>query len=191
MNFSTLREAYNVDTFDRNDKKQKNKKKSRNNENVPSDYPRTERIEKVDSSIDIQQIEDKRKDTNELDDISDTKTIEPYYDEELEKYLNVKDFKNSGPYTPEDIISKEKLNTQYPIHYVEPSNQESLPVSQNVSNFREKDIFYKNVVNIGLFALIGILIIFLCDQIAEIAINQGMQKTIQILEPYLQNKIVI
>lgn len=183
MNFSTLREAYNVDTFDRKQKK----KKSRNVENS-DDYPRTERIERANKPINIEQYEDKRKDISESDDTSDTKTIEPYYDEDLEKYLNVKDFKNTGPYNPEDIIAKEKLNTQYPIH-ADPPKQENTPIP-HVSSYREKDLFYKNVVNIGLFALIGILIIFLCDQIAEIAINQGMQKTIQILEPYLQNKIV-
>lgn len=186
MNFSTLREAYDVDTFDRKPKK----KKSRSVENVPDDYPKTERIEKTNKPINIEQYEDKRRDrdTSESDDISDTKTIEPYYDEDLEKYLNVKDFKNTGPYTPEDTIAKEKINTQYPLH-AEPPKQENT-TSPRVSSYKEKDIFYKNVVNIGLFALIGILIIFLCDQIAEIAINQGMQKTIQILEPYLQNKIV-
>jgi hypothetical protein len=50
----------------------------------------------------------------------------------------------------------------------------------------KKDIFYKNLINIGIFIFIGVLIIFLCDQITEIAVNIGMRKTVLILQPYLK-----
>ena len=52
-------------------------------------------------------------------------------------------------------------------------------------NKMKKEQFYKNVVNIGIFIFIGILIIFLCDQITEIAIQIGMKRTTMLLEKYL------
>jgi hypothetical protein len=43
------------------------------------------------------------------------------------------------------------------------------------------------MINIGLYMLVGLLIIFICDQITEIAISIGMKKTVYILEPYLRD----
>jgi hypothetical protein len=63
--------------------------------------------------------------------------------------------------------------------------QEHQDIEKNVY-VDKKDTFYKNLVNIGLFIFIGILIIFLCEQITEIAINIGMKRTLAILEPYIQ-----
>lgn len=49
----------------------------------------------------------------------------------------------------------------------------------------EKNKLYNNYINIGLFIFIGIAVILLCDQIAELAINIGMRKTAKMLEPFL------
>lgn len=161
--------------------------------------------------------------------------IQPYYDEELEKYLNINDFKNitetqyvpqnfqqtSMPIQQNQTQSSQQLqpvtqtrpfytsqqipvqSTQQPTQQPVQSTQQPIqqPIQQSAQQYvqptqetraffsessTKKDIFYKNLINIGLFALIGILIIFLCDQITEIAINIGMKKTVYILEPFLQ-----
>jgi len=45
---------------------------------------------------------------------------------------------------------------------------------------------YNTLINISLFIFIGIVIILLCDQIVELAIQIGMKRTINILQPYLK-----
>lgn len=197
MNYSTLKEAYSIDSFE---KKNKNKKKIRfDDEDIPVDYPKTERVEKVsnnsESSVDIA-----RKEIYDIDDMSAREahepkpSVEPYYDEDLEKYLNVDEFKSSVPYSPDDQLTQEQpkqVNKLKAPRLYQPDNKNS---AENEKNSQEsqsrgttatKDVFYKNLINIGLFILVGILIIFLCDQITEIAISIGMKKTVQILEPYL------
>lgn len=199
MNYSTLKEAYSVDSFE---KKIKNKKKKFDDEEVPVDYPKTERVEKIsnnsDSLTDVA-----RKEIYEMDDVpkneyvrdtQETKPlIEPYYDEDLEKYLNIDEFKSSTPYSPDDQLSQEQpkqvIKQNVPRLY-QPDNKDTTYSEKNTQESQShgaatKDMFYKNLINIGLFILVGILIIFLCDQITEIAISIGMKKTVQILEPYL------
>lgn len=201
MNYSTLKEAYSVDSFE---KKNKNKKKIRfDDEDLPVDYPKTERIEKgsntSDSLTDVA-----RKEIYEIDDVpkneyvkdaQETKPlIEPYYDEDLEKYLNIDEFKSSVPYSPDDQLSQEQpkkvINQKAPRLYQPDNNKDTTYNEKKTQESQShgadvKDMFYKNLINIGLFILVGILIIFLCDQITEIAISIGMKKTVQILEPYL------
>lgn len=57
--------------------------------------------------------------------------------------------------------------------------------NKKLKESEKKNRMYSNYINIGLFIFIGIAIILLCDQIAEIAINIGMRKTAKILEPYI------
>ena len=46
--------------------------------------------------------------------------------------------------------------------------------------------FYKNIINIGLFILIGVFIIFLLDLLTELALHKGMKQTVEILIPLLE-----
>ena len=46
--------------------------------------------------------------------------------------------------------------------------------------------FYKNIINIGLFILIGIFIIFLLDLLTELALHKGMKQTVEVLIPLLE-----
>lgn len=125
--------------------------------------------------------------------------IQPFYDEELEQYLNYKEFQQmkEGPLNQQATLSPP---VQVPVHHVQsvatsipvqvqqqqqPQPVYSIPPREHISE--KKDMFYKNLVNIGLFIFIGVLIIFLCDQITEIAISLGMKRTVQLLEPYLRN----
>ena len=62
----------------------------------------------------------------------------------------------------------------------------NITIIEEINNKTNKDLFYKNIINIGLFIFIGIVIILLCDQITEVAINIGMKRTMTMLEPYLE-----
>ena len=46
--------------------------------------------------------------------------------------------------------------------------------------------FYKNIINIGLFILIGVFIIFLLDLLTELALHKGMKQTVEVLIPLLE-----
>lgn len=52
-------------------------------------------------------------------------------------------------------------------------------------------VFLNNVINLGLFIFIGIVIILLCDQITEVAIQIGMKRTMIMMQPYLQKQLVM
>lgn len=97
---------------------------------------------------------------------------------------------------------EDKINKNTPKPNIEYSNDSSVkdinsyksttPLTEQSKNEKtngksindDNDIYY-NIINIALFIFIGIIIILLCDQITEIAINIGMRRTIRILEPYL------
>lgn len=255
MNYSTLREAYSVDSFEKDRKKTKKTKSARYEEEF-EDAP-----QKPDTDVkqpDIQQpISKENKVQKQIP--KNLTNIQPHYDEELEKYLNINDFQNANDYFPQNYENShystnysspdnshgtydatrgnmgkyeprqlyyrskaqnnepvQQLQTHRPVlHYQPPPTHEPHPPMQQsqhqVERTREtfkpiqrpqlyqeqqdigkneyvdkKDTFYKNLVNIGLFIFIGILIIFLCEQITEIAINIGMKRTLTILEPYIQ-----
>ena len=189
MNYSTLKEAYSVDTFER-EKKSKSKKKHRN-ETIRETFSEQDHDEDDTKSVeDIKPIEKSKKvslATNK--ETLDEKTVKPFYDEELEKYLNVNDFQETQPYYPQTFSDENNMTNFKPVKEKPVINKEiqsDIIRPKNTDN--TKDIFYKNLINIGLFILIGIMIIFLCDQITEIAINIGMKKTFELLEPYLQHR---
>lgn len=54
------------------------------------------------------------------------------------------------------------------------------------SNTNNINIFYKNLINIGLFILIGIFIIFLLDLLTDLAFHKGMKETVNILIPLIE-----
>lgn len=189
MNYSTLKEAYSVDTFER-ERKSKSKKKHRN-ETIHETFVEQDQDEDDTKSIeDIKPMEKSKKvslATNK--EILDEKTVKPFYDEELEKYLNVNDFQETQPYYPQTFSDENNMTNfkqvkEKPVIAKEIQSDIIRPKNTDYT----KDIFYKNLINIGLFILIGIMIIFLCDQITEIAINIGMKKTFELLEPYLQHR---
>ena len=192
MNYSTLKEAYSVDTFER-EKKPKSKKKHRN--------------ETLQETLDEQEEDDNKQfeDTKQMEkpkkvslapkkEIVDEKPVKPFYDEELEKYLNVNDFQDTQPYYPQTFSDENNVTNFKPVEDkpTKPTLNKKIQSDINIVRPKNtdytKDVFYKNLINIGLFILIGIMIIFLCDQITEIAINIGMKKTFQLLEPYLQHR---
>ena len=145
---------------------------------------------------------------------SNIKSVQPYYDDDLEQYLNINNFKNAINYPPinnssnistpissqlpisnnnkinityDDIINTNNDTNNNTKQYTNVNNNDLLlPKKSDTDIKSKKEIFYKNIINIGLFVFIGIVIILLCDQITEIAINIGMKRTMQMLEPYLQ-----
>jgi hypothetical protein len=184
--YSTLKEAYDIDTFER-DKKYKKKK-------AKCDEELLEESKEIKQPVASTSIEPQSTIcTKTQKPVVSMKNVKPFLDEELEQYLNVEDFKNAIP-TPNLPTSASSA----PVAFVEPVAPvvSAVPVSvtpvvpatipPTVTKKDDKDLFYRNLINIGLFAFIGILIIFLCDQITEIAINLGMKKTVAILEPYLR-----
>lgn len=255
MNYSTLKEAYSVDSFEKDRKKTKKSKSTRYEEEF-EDAPPKSNADIKEQNIQSPQSVPKEKPINkEMPKFLNN--IQPHYDEELEKYLNINDFQNANDYFPQNydnsyystnysspdnsygtggnmekyeprqLYYRSKTQNNEPIqqlthrpvvHYQPPppqQSQQSVPRPQHqIERTREtfkpierphryqepqqiddivkkepvdkKDTFYKNLVNIGLFIFIGILIIFLCEQITEIAINIGMKRTLMILEPYMQ-----
>jgi len=220
MNYSTLREAYSIDSFEK-EKKHKSKKKVKyeieeftndddnQSDSVLSDEPKPtqdtrgppSQVTPVTPVTPVKQVTPA---TKPITNAVQLTNIQPYYDEDLEKYLNINEFKSADtPYVPQsyDIppnasrrlspASSESVNvvpsvpvvaTVPAVPTVPVASKKELPQAEKMT---PKDVFYKNIVNIGLFVLIGVLIIFMCDQITEIAINLGMKKTVAILEPYL------
>jgi len=176
MNYSTLKEAYSIDSFDKKPKKKKNKVE----EDDEISYPKTERIEKIEKNETSSEKSMHEIETNKRDII---KEIEPYYDEEIEKYLSINDFNNNN------FSYKEKSEEEVKLS---PSQEQQKSIEPKCVEITEKkpsteDVFMKNMINIGLYMLVGLLIIFICDQITEIAISIGMKKTVYILEPYLRD----
>lgn len=193
MIYSTLKEVYDVDTFE--------KKKKKKCKDVDNEY------------LDISEIKE-TKDPKKAKELymqpaptqcatppsrkQNMVNVKPFLDDELEHYFNFNDYQNSIPKpqvlthpasnpspppvaeqagTPPQSASAEPVKPAEPV-----KSQASVATPGSKS---KQDMYYKNLINIGLFIFIGILIIFLCDQITEIAVNIGMKKTVYILEPYL------
>jgi hypothetical protein len=191
--------------------------------------------------------------------------IEPYYDEDLENYLNLEDFENEEydktyenyikrqlinkkydlqtqntfNFNPEDfiLIPKKKFETKLKSQSIQEQNIETLdpitelpsipkntevkkiaqetniavpiensPIVNNIlkdntkegyinydiyknsnnNNNNNINIFYKNLINIGLFILIGVFIIFLLDLLTDLAFHKGMKETVNILLPLIE-----
>lgn len=206
MNYSTLREAYSIDSFEK-EKKHKSKKKvkyeieeftndddNQSDSVVSSDEPKPTQDTRGPPS----QVTQVTQVTKPMTNAVQLTNIQPYYDEDLEKYLNINEFKSADtPYVPHsyDIppnasrrlspALSESVNVVPTVPAVSTVPVASKKEQPQAEKMTPKDVFYKNIVNIGLFVLIGVLIIFMCDQITEIAINLGMKKTVAILEPYL------
>jgi hypothetical protein len=179
MIYSTLKEVYNVDSFEKErDKDKKHKKKDCESNRKNKDLY-------IQSSPSFCTAPPSRKVAMH--------NVKPFLDDELEQYLDY-----SSVATPAPVTAQAVPSAVQPAPAVPPKEQPA-PVTpaqakpetvapakaSSSAELDKKDLFYKNLINIGLFVFIGILIIFLCDQITEIAVNIGMKKTVSILEPYI------
>lgn len=270
MNYSTLKEAYSVDSFDKEKKKSKKSKAVRIEEFEDDASDISQRDVKNIERVSVQErqnipIQEPSR-PSEQERPKTLKGVQPHYDEELEKYLNINDFQStnlnyypqdytqsynntnySSPdtnnfhsgyeqedrYQPKQLYQRPVTRTSYDAtndQYERPVRSQAPPTfipiesqsaqvphrriqAQQVAQapqyvqqiqhipqqhvmktpekavVEQKDTFYKNLINIGLFVFIGILIIFLCDQITEIAINIGMKRTMMLLEPYMNKEV--
>lgn len=59
-------------------------------------------------------------------------------------------------------------------------------IIENFENVNKTNNFYKTLINIAIFILIGIFIIYLLDLLTELALNRGMKRTLDTLLPLLE-----
>lgn len=322
MNYATLAEAFNVETFDKK-KKKKDKSEDNNDINIEEykkefthcepiqpphfklpvsgkamekyndayqiflkdrkinenkNYNKTDIINTVNnnsnskSSINLYENYDKIK-NDKID------SVEPYYDEDLDNYLNLSDFNNNNVqmqkisdddykktlmnfdynlktqdtlnHNKDDyvlvskkdlmefnnslniknnnyknaIIDKQQISNNQNNNSFNYNNTENIPNSpnspniqnipninnvinkryeetlrpyddmiinnptriiENYENINKTNNFYKILINIAIFILIGIFIIYLLDLLIELALNRGMKKTLDTLLPLLE-----
>jgi len=313
MNYATLAEAFNVETFDKKKKKKKKEKSEYNNDMNIEEYkkefthcepiqpphfklPVSEKaMEKYNDAYQIflkdRKInENKNYNKNDIintvnnnsnsksainlyenyDKIKNDKidSIEPYYDEDLDNYLNLSDFNNNNVQMQkicDDDYKKTLMNYDYNLRtqdtfnhnkddYVLVSKKDlmefnnslniknnnyknaidkqdlsnnqnnnslnynnteniNIPNNNNVinkiyeetirpyddmiinnptriienyENINKTNNLYKTFINIAIFILIGIFIIYLLDLLTELSLNRGMKKTLDTLLPLLE-----
>lgn len=133
--------------------------------------------------------------------VYDMSQVSGYYDEDLEQYLKTKNDSGANKTPLNDAI--QKYNSQQ-MGIPTPNSNDN--IQRPYANTREdtagtgKQIVINQVIektnnltkldyilDIVLFVLIGILIILLCDQIFKVAMVYGMQETLRMVNPYLQN----
>jgi len=126
-----------------------------------------------------------------------------YTDDNTDKYLNINTKSEDILVAPEYNLSEEdrknslralnilkKFDTSNKINGNDNSNN-IFTSNKPLENTDKKVDNYSNFLNIALFIFIGIVIILLCDQITELAINIGMKRATEILEPYLNKQGII
>ena len=182
MIYSTLKEVYNVDSFEK-EKKHKKKPDCESNKKIKDLY--------------VQSSQSFCADVPQSKRVA-METVKPFLDDELEQYLDYSSVASPQPVPKQLEQLQQQLAAQQqpatqpaPTAVTPPVTPATTPPATNPAPAQQEskqsknDIFYKNLINIALFVFIGILIIFLCDQITEIAVNIGMKKTVAILEPYI------
>jgi len=90
------------------------------------------------------------------------------------------------------------MPAQYGLHQTQqPFNTDviiSNPYEKNVETYQnyynyqnqQNNNFYKTLINIAIFILIGIFIIYLLDLLCELSLNKGMKKTLDTVLPLLE-----
>ena len=313
MNYATLSEAYNVDSFDK--KKKKTEKLQHNNDNNIEEYNKEfshcepiqpphfklpvsdKALEKYNDAYQIflkdrKVSENKTYNENNIINTSNSNSnsnskpsinlydnydkiksekvdsIEPYYDEDLDNYLNLSDFNNNNMHMQKicdndykktlknydynlktqdafnhnkddyvlvskkdlmefnnslnikneknrNVINQEISNnsvninsipkvdtntisnndilnyTNRPLDEIIINNPINNPINndkifENYQNINKTNNFYKTLINIAIFILIGIFIIYLLDLLTELSLNRGMKKTLDTLLPLLE-----
>lgn len=116
-------------------------------------------------------------DTDTDIDSEDEKTNNIYRNDNQKHKAIIEPFKNKNKRTKEKFINKDYQNPPY---VLQGYSQENVSKKDPINNF------YKNIINIGLFILIGIFIIFLLDLLTELALHKGMKQTVEILIPLLE-----
>lgn len=137
---------------------------------------------------------------------ADMNGVSGYVDDDLEQYLQTKDMKAAPFVTPPSIIKKGDMTS------TQPYDPESSPFAKAMDVFKgqmtpvaarsDPDNFYRSSISpsyqqspkrvslssiwdILIFAVAGLLIMFLCEQLFKMAMLIGMKRTVEILEPYL------
>tara|TARA_Y100000385_G_C13094112_1_gene640243 strand:- start:77 stop:1027 length:951 start_codon:yes stop_codon:yes gene_type:complete len=309
MNYATLAEAFNVETFDKK-KKKKDKSEDNNDINIEEykkEFSHCEPIQPphfklpvsgkaMEKYNDAYQVflkdrkinENKNYNKNDIintvnnnstskssinlyenyDKIKNDKidSIEPYYDEDLDNYLNLSDFNNNNVQMQKicdddykktlmnydynlrtqdtfnhnkddyvlvskkdlmefnnslniknndykNAINKQEISNNSNNNAVNYNNTENINnnipnrnkiyeetirpyddmiinnpkrIIENYENINKTNNFYKTLINIAIFILIGIFIIYLLDLLTELALNRGMKKTLDTLLPLLE-----
>lgn len=320
MNYATLSEAFNVESFDKKKKKKSEDNNDMNIEEYKKEFSHCEPIQPPHFKLPVSDkamekyndayqifLKDRKinenKNYNKQDIISTTNnnnnnnsklsinlyenydkikndkidSIEPYYDEDLDNYLNLSDFNNNNVQMQQIcdddykrtlmnynydlktqdtltknkddyfLVSKQDLmefnnslnkknndyknaldkqlsqnnnNTQQQLNNniqrtnnipqtnnISPSNniprtnnvyEETInpyndmiinnptKIIENFENVNKTNNFYKTLINIAIFILIGIFIIYLLDLLTELALNRGMKRTLDTLLPLLE-----
>ena len=152
---------------------------------------------KFKEAIDLSLKENNQVSYDDFNKQSSIKNVQPYYDEDIDKYLNINNFKSILDNTAEkekcpiqQSINPNSIDLQSPVTNTVASaasaasasaTPNTTPLNSNDTSKPDQSInkkaIYNNYINIGLFIIIGIAIILLCNQITEIAINIGMKKT--------------
>ncbi len=202
MIYSTLKEVYHVDSFE---KEKKKKKKSRHDDEIFTE----EQVNLTENAKNLYVPPNTTSFCTSADTLkpiykASMNNVKPFLDEDLEQYLNFDEMpkpvpkkvepQQQQPHTAVVVQQPQPQAQQQPQPQAQQQAQQQqqaeqhqiVAVSTKPEVISEKDMFYRNLINIALFVFIGILILFLCDQITEIAINIGMKKTVAILEPYLE-----
>lgn len=178
---------------------------------------------------------------NEFNKNKENKDIMPYYDEDMDQYLDINTLNtskiftgtsgtsgnevipnksrympnyNEKSYTDDNTDKYLNINTKTddilvaPMYNLSEEDKKNSLRSLNIlKRFSDDDTSNKidgtgekaksnndnnsTFFNIALFIFIGIVIILLCDQITELAINIGMKRATEILEPYLNKPDVV
>lgn len=141
---------------------------------------------------------------------SDLSHVQGYEDEDLDKYLRTKDMKaapmatipttttippgqDAQPYDPKDSpfakaiqhFSKDENKTPKVIKENMAADAPSTSSSPSVATsrvFLNRDAMWDMLI----FVLVGLLVIFLCDQLFRLGVMMGMRKTVELLEPFLE-----
>lgn len=183
MIYSTLKEVYNVDTFEKKKKKRCVDDYSENGDEGMSKDRKTKDLYVQSVPTQCATPPSRKYPMN---------NVKPFLDDELEHYFNFNEYQNTATKSQPDTSNSAPAmpaTVATPVMPPAVTSSATTPVAAIAPSTSKqsltKDAYYKNLINIGLFVFIGILIIFLCDQITEIAVNIGMKKTVYILEPYL------
>lgn len=154
----------------------KNKLKSPNKYSTnlqPRKYPRHHYDNNSDNDINIDsdQEDDSEININDYNDYNDDNDYNDYNDD----------------ITHKPIIEKFNTNKRKRKEIFRNNNPRVLE-SYNQDFLKKNPInnFYKNIINIGLFILIGVFIIFLLDLLTELALHKGMKQTVEVLIPLLE-----
>ena len=122
--------------------------------------------------------------------------ISGYYDDDLEQYLRIADMKAAPPLTykpgPNDKPQPSYTEASTPFAEAmgrfEGQMHPSTPTISS-SSFSSSsgigDMFQVYILDLILFIICGLLVIFLCDQLYRLATMVGMRDTIDFIRPYV------